>query len=636
MKNYLILGLLSFVLSQNVMGQTIPFGESTDTIINGDGNIYPIVYYKPINYDSINGTMILYNHGSGGSGYAYIDLKDIADRHQCLVVAPSMSNGEPATGYTKLDTIMYNVRDYRISKIWWSSFLYKKIYRHVLSREHRDTIWTYFTGFSAGGQSVTRHMLIRQAEPDSIPLRMAVSCSPLYYTFPSRTAFITNPLYECLDWPFGIGEPLKNGYCDFSGGDLFLHNGKFISDGMVNQYYSENYGVLCGTFDNASSSINSCSGTGGNPGEFGDSRYERSLNFFNFCSNDATVRNKPFNWVLDSVPGQGHYQYGCFNTKRYATDTISIFENMLFNSVFHNDKIIYPPESSISYDYHPSNCGSVYFQANTVYNSYPISVKWYFGDGDTSVDYNPIHTYNSNGTYQISLVVSNILGSDSSVISLSITDSIINFCAASKQRIDSCTFWPNCTMTVYYERAFSNDINTYPLIVTGTDSIFIQQDAALRQHSTVVLEIGDSTYYQNYVTDNFNTYDDIIFNVNKQSPFINPGYYKFKVYGIDSITNCQTNIIDIPNFFLVESPNILSKINSSNNFVIKPNPNNGIFTIMTNYSNISIANILGEIIYSNKSTNTINEIDLSSQSKGIYFITVKDKGVSETKKVIIE
>lgn len=73
-------------------------------------------------------------------------------------------------------------------------------------------------------------------------------------------------------------------------------------------------------------------------------------------------------------------------------------------------------------------------------------------------------------------------------------------------------------------------------------------------------------------------------------------------------------------------------------FQITPNPNNGTFTITTNNSasTISITNILGEIIYKTQSTSTNNEIILNSDSKGIYFVTVKGEGVNESKKVLIE
>ena len=42
------------------------------------------------------------------------------------------------------------------------------------------------------------------------------------------------------------------------------------------------------------------------------------------------------------------------------------------------------------------------------------SVKWIFGDGETSTDENPRHTYTENGTYNVSLIAMNLDGSDTS------------------------------------------------------------------------------------------------------------------------------------------------------------------------------------------------------------------------------
>ena len=58
-----------------------------------------------------------------------------------------------------------------------------------------------------------------------------------------------------------------------------------------------------------------------------------------------------------------------------------------------------------------ANSGAVTF-TNASANG--ISYTWYFGDGDTSSTANPVHTYNSPGTYNVSLAVNGgTCGSDS-------------------------------------------------------------------------------------------------------------------------------------------------------------------------------------------------------------------------------
>ena len=42
----------------------------------------------------------------------------------------------------------------------------------------------------------------------------------------------------------------------------------------------------------------------------------------------------------------------------------------------------------------------------------PTSWKWYFGDGNTSTEKNPVHTYNKSGRYSVTLTASNANGSN--------------------------------------------------------------------------------------------------------------------------------------------------------------------------------------------------------------------------------
>ncbi len=42
----------------------------------------------------------------------------------------------------------------------------------------------------------------------------------------------------------------------------------------------------------------------------------------------------------------------------------------------------------------------------------PTAWKWYFGDGTNSTEQNPVHTYNKTGKYTVSLIVSNLMGSN--------------------------------------------------------------------------------------------------------------------------------------------------------------------------------------------------------------------------------
>ncbi len=74
-------------------------------------------------------------------------------------------------------------------------------------------------------------------------------------------------------------------------------------------------------------------------------------------------------------------------------------------------------------------------------------------------------------------------------------------------------------------------------------------------------------------------------------------------------------------------------------YLIFPNPSNGIFNIQTSYKNsetsIEIVNILGEIVYSEKFyTNTY--IDLSHKPKGLYMVRLQTENKLHTTKIVFK
>lgn len=68
--------------------------------------------------------------------------------------------------------------------------------------------------------------------------------------------------------------------------------------------------------------------------------------------------------------------------------------------------------------------GEILLQDNSQF--FPDTWLWYFGDGNTSTDENPMHTYTQNGTYSLSLVVTNAFGTDSITLVDAVTISLTN------------------------------------------------------------------------------------------------------------------------------------------------------------------------------------------------------------------
>jgi len=383
-----ILFLILQIGGFNICAQTIPYGISFDSLSTADGHKYQIYYYKPLTYDSLTSPILWGLHGTGGNGMSEIvDLTDIAERRSALIVAPSSLIA--GWGYTDIDTIQGD------TIVFWGPTIFKEVYRHVIARELRDTMWVHLIGFSAGGQGVTRYMLLRQVFPDSIPIRMAVSSNPLEYAF--CTDFLNG---SCMPWPCGLGIP----GLPYSFLPLVFYDVYFVCNEHVVQYYNENYAVLIGTADN---------GGGGGVGGCqcvdaqGGGRYERALNFYNFSTSDAVLRNTTLQWQYSEIAGINHNQAAMYNTKALPTDSSTIAETLLFDTPYHTVPSVAPAASFYA--------DTTLIHVNGTINFFNTSINatgylWDFGDGTTSTVVNPSHIYPDTGIYTVTLTAYNGIG----------------------------------------------------------------------------------------------------------------------------------------------------------------------------------------------------------------------------------
>ncbi len=99
--------------------------------------------------------------------------------------------------------------------------------------------------------------------------------------------------------------------------------------------------------------------------------------------------------------------------------------------------------------------------SNNALNSY-----WDFGDGSTSIDEHPVHTYTQSGTYTVQLITVNDCGSDS--ISIEIEVSLLN--ANDKQFINTLNVFPNPadqSIRIKINAATSNQLSIKLIDVIG-------------------------------------------------------------------------------------------------------------------------------------------------------------------------
>lgn len=107
-------------------------------------------------------------------------------------------------------------------------------------------------------------------------------------------------------------------------------------------------------------------------------------------------------------------------------------------------------------------------------------------------------------------------------------------------------------------------------------------------------------------------------------------------YTVKSTNSNYCSSVSIPYNYSVIGVSIQGVI-LDNSCAIIPNPNNGIFRIETkdlSISKIKIYTIIGEIIYESKKPN--EEIDLSTEPKGTYFIEIDSENNTSYNKLLIQ
>jgi PKD repeat protein len=385
----------------------VPYGYSIDSISILDTykywvfgpKKYEVYYYKPNTYNSQTSPILIYLHGTGGSGQSSSVLEDIADRQNALIVAPSFpSDWGDNYQYAQIDYIENNCYYFT-----WLPVFIKQIYQDILSKENRTFIPTYLTGFSAGGQSVARYMLVRQALRDSIPIQMAVSVNPYSYTFCTDTFLGTEMPYPC-----GIKQ-INCGWYDCFSTYSYEPLLDFTCNSHVKQYYNENYAVMIGTADTSYSTSWCWTAQGSN-------RYERALNFYAFSDSNAVNRGTQLQWQYAEVPNVAHDAYAMYNTKASPTDTISIFEQVMFHTPYHTVPDFTPiADFSFMSSQRQVQVTDLSLNADIAF--------WDFGDGYTtySNQTNVLHEYTNYGTYTICQAVGDSCISDTICKTITLT-----------------------------------------------------------------------------------------------------------------------------------------------------------------------------------------------------------------------
>jgi PKD repeat protein len=311
--------------------------------------------------------------------------------------------------------------------------------------------------------------------------------------------------------------------------------------------------------------------------------------------------------------------------------------------------------------------------ANVSFNntsSNATSYIWDFGDGNTSADLHPTHTYTSTGKYTLKLIAQNTsCGNDTLVLSnfIRVKDNspVAAFSVPTSTTCNGGTvaFQNTSDNALSYEWNFvggtpntstdKDPIISYAqsgnysvqLVITGIGG---KSDTILKQITVSVLNgpVADySTINQgkvvvftnaskNGVTYNWDFGDGAT--SSSQSPF-----HDYKTDGIYTATlivsngNCSDTI---SKQIIVGSP---ASINNSNvsNINVFPNPANEFVTINIEdfqNKNIELIDISGKLIQSKLANSKNTTLDLEELSSGVYFLRIQQNDTLFLKKLIVK
>ncbi|HWZ22455.1 MAG TPA: T9SS type A sorting domain-containing protein, partial [Cytophagaceae bacterium] len=190
-----------------------------------------------------------------------------------------------------------------------------------------------------------------------------------------------------------------------------------------------------------------------------------------------------------------------------------------------------------------------------------------------------------------------------------------------------------CTVTA----SMSVIINCTPAPVELISFNAVRQGAGALVTWTTASEKNSSYYIIEKSTDGINFYpagkvdakgnSNSMLNYSFVDPSISTGitYYRLVEYDINGASQ----------YSAIKS---VSKEGSSSVQVI-PNPNNGIFVIATydnNKSRVIILNSLGQMVYSNESTENLRNVDISALASGVYYLQVSTSTDAVTQKIVKE
>lgn len=291
----------------------------------------------------------------------------------------------------------------------------------------------------------------------------------------------------------------------------------------------------------------------------------------------------------------------------------------------------------------------------------PSSWAWTFNGGTpaTSTLQNPIVTYSTAGTYDVSLTVTNASGSDSKTMSSYIVVAENPVISLSSSSDVSCFGFNdgNITITVSsgtspftYIWSNGNNALTASNLIAGSYTVTVgDANGCIDSETYVINEPAEIVSTETVVPASSATTADGSASVSVSGGTSPYNYLWSNSETTNSISNVlpatyYVTITDLSGCFIVDTVvvNYTIGINeiSIENIYIYPNPNSGKFNLLIDNCevlSIRIYSLSGQLVYTNSELkNKSFELELKDIGSGVYYLNVVTRENVKTSKLIIE
>lgn len=345
-----------------------------------------------------------------------------------------------------------------------------------------------------------------------------------------------------------------------------------------------------------------------------------------FTSAAPTTTTSYFYWTF----GDGSVLSGMANTAASPTHTYMANGSYVVNMTFQNSlactvtvqytvtvsNITNPCAVNASFSYSQGANNVIYFTNTSTGTSGGVTYVWNFGDGNTSTNTSPTHTYATAGNYNVTLYANN------------------NY----SYTCDDSTTTNVATLPCIANAGFT-------VSPSGTPQLWNVAVVSATNIAGVTWSWGDGTTSNVLYTSH--TYSaagfyTICLTVTTTCGSVGTSCWAGNIYKPSNGTDAQ----DMVYVNVLNPATVGIKNNSASEMVfsIAPNPSNGEFQLNlagVNIGNVSVKiyNLVGQQVYAAEAESSngavIKEVQLDNVANGVYFIKVNANQQTVTKKIVI-